>query len=611
MVKSKIIVFLALLFFPTASFAAGFAASVDHDQVAFGKSLILELKLSDASPKSNPDLSELERDFRVLGKQQFSNTTIINGAISTGISWQYILMPKQEGTYTIPSITIDSSEGTFQSKPISVSVGKASSHPLNREDKRTTLSAHVNKTDPYKSETIIYTVRLISQESLTNIQLGEPSIKGAIVKALGKPKIYQEMKNGSARNVLEAKYSITPLKPGLLTIPSFIIQGARVVQDKSPFDSFFGHEGDPFGLLQRFESMGGFGFEKLDPFSLASDEIALDVKSPPADVSPWLPATSLKISESIKDLQSAKVGEPLTRTFTIVGEGIAANQLPNLKEQQGLGNNFKIYADKPLTEESFKKDTITSWREEVYTLIPQHSGTLVLPEISIAWWDVKASKIAYAKIPERTLEVAPGDHQAPPSSLMPPQLNEHGTSKQIEENIPPPLASKTSQTGTPSYTIFYAIIGALLITIVGVILWAIKLKRGLSKFERENERKDPILESKKAEKLPSKGIMRKPPEIKNAKELYLFLQTYGHSHWNTPINAPLDSLFSAALKHCPTLSQEDIDYVVKSLNDALYADKTINLEEVKTRCMAILTSTKGKPLKLRDKIKNLPNLNPT
>src|SRR5262249_49810796 len=126
----------------------------------------------------------------------------------------------------------------------------------------------------------------------------------------------------------------------------------------------------------------------------------------------WIPARSLKIEELWDETQTLQVGEPLTRAFNITAEGLKSNQLPSLNEQQISDNHFKIYADKPVLGDEAQDGGIKSYRKEQYTLIPQKSGKLTLPEISVAWWDVIKKEKVFAHIPARTLQILPASEHA-------------------------------------------------------------------------------------------------------------------------------------------------------------------------------------------------------
>lgn len=608
MVKKALIYFIGLLVFPVISFGAEFSASVNRDALGAGETLILELKISDASPKGEPDISGIKKDFAITGKRMLSNTNIINGSISTSVSWQYRLVPKKEGKLTIPPITVESSEGILSSQPVSLSIEKGASQQQRARDNNITISAQVSKIIPYKNEPIIYTVQLISSQDLTHIQLRPLSATGLVVNAVGKPKVYEKTHNGMPVKVLEAKYILTPLKTGSVTIPGVVIEGEKLVRDESPLDSFLDRNFDPLGLLQKFHTMGGFGIERLESFSLTSNGIILDVQTPPQGMISWLPATSLKISENIKETNSLKVGEPFARSFTIVGEGITANQLPTLKSQQEQGNDFKVYSDKPSTEEQVKNNNITSWREESYTLIPQKPGTFTLPEITISWWDVKEDKIAYAKIPQRTIEVLPAKDTVTPVAIpTETTIKQEGSDNSISQKL---LAKETKPTEVNSLFLYASII--VLIIIFGFALfWMLRLAKRKPKFKSETQERfftKPFDDGNfRQEDLNTKEFEK----IESAEELQSFLQNYAFQNWHITKNASLDTIFEAARKLFPSLSQREAKFIINSLHGAIYAEKDIPLEEVKERCKELLLTMKNKSKKESKKVTKLPDLNPT
>lgn len=588
--------------FPIICFGADFTASVDRPQLGVGEQLILQLKLTGASPKSSPDILGLKKDFTITGKQQFASTRIINGHVSTSISWQYGLIPRKEGTFTIPAIRIESSEGPLASQPVTLSVEKSSSSQKSHREESVTLTAKVNKNAPYKNEPIVYTVQLTSQEDLFNIQFKDLSVENAVVKASGKPKVYERTQNGLSVKVAEINYIITPLKDGSLKLPGLVVQGEKIVEDSTTVDRLLGTNGDPFRILQQLKNLNRLGMAQIEPFSIASNDIILEVKKPVQNLVPWLPAGSLKISETMKESQTLKVGEPFTRTFTIVAEGITGSQIPTLKDQQGEGNDFKVYGDKPVTEETLKNGKLTSWREESYTVIPQQAGTFTLPEISLSWWNVKENKVEYAKIPAHTLKVMPGQS----SHESPPQMKESVENKALEKT-----ANDLSRATDKEHVFFYSIIAVLVVILLFVLFWVIKLKNKLLNI------KEKIQETQYGSSLESNEIKNRDlniqeiSKIKSADELQRFLQIYAFQNWDVPKNASLETIFEAAKKQCSVISQKNVIYIIKSLHDAIYDEKNINIEDVKKCCMDILQTTKKKTKNEKTKAKKLPDLNPT
>lgn len=592
-ILSALIIFLLL---PSALFAAEFTATVSRNKAAIGENIALKLELSGASAKSKPTVSSLKKDFTVNAQGQSSNTTIINSVISSSTSWNYNLNPKKEGNVTIPSISIETSEGTLETEPIAISVNKASSLPSVAQNDGITISAKVSKRSPYRNEPIIYTVTLVSRYQMANVSLSELTLENAIVEPIGKPKISDGTQNGVAVKVIKAGYIITPLKSGTIKIPASTVQGAIPTRRQRKFDSFFDRNFDPFDML---------GTRNLKPFAVASKPITLNVTPSVSSVTPWLPATLLEISEDWDDKQTVKVGEPLTRKFTIVAQGVSSSQLPTLENQQG--NDLKVYADQPVADEKIQGDTVTSWREESYTLIPQQSGSATLPEISIAWWDVNKKKIAHAKVPARKLNVAPGDSFAPPVNTQ--------DNVTTQQNMQPGSAPDTTTPTMPNIkqdkTLFYAVIAGLIAILLFVIFWVIKLQRKVARLtETRSPEQHKETQESKAAKSTIFGSDRMLANITTASELQKYLQLFAHERWNLPKNTPLEEIFARAQQEYPELSK-DMEHVTNSIQDALYADKSLDLESAKKQCSIIVQSLGKNKKSSTEKEQKLPDLNPS
>ena len=101
MVK-RILLILTFCLLPAAARAAEFTATVDSNQVQAGQPFTLDLTLSGAQAKSDPDLSALKRDFIVAGEGKTSNTSIINGSVTSSVGWELSLIAKGQGRIVVP-----------------------------------------------------------------------------------------------------------------------------------------------------------------------------------------------------------------------------------------------------------------------------------------------------------------------------------------------------------------------------------------------------------------------------------------------------------------------------------------------------------------------------
>lgn len=580
-------VYLLLLMLPITLIAGEFTATVNRKTVTFGESFQLILSLKDVSAKGSPAIAPLKKAFTIYSQQQSSNTTIVNGKMSSTVTWQVTLIPLSEGELTIPSISIETSEGTLASKPITLHVGRGNGRSGEEaQEKRLALTTAVSNATPYKGEPFTYTVKLIAREPIANVSMQKVSLSDAIVEQIENPSSEEKIVDGTKLIIVQFKFLITPLKSGEFKIPSTVVQGGIPSQKKSRFGSFFDDDFDPFHMMR--------GFNVLEPFALATDEIGVEVKPQVAGVVPWLPAKSVKIEDSWSESQRPQVGEPLTRTVTIQGVGVSSSLLPELSEEQVGNSSFKVYADTPVLKEEVKNGQIISRRTEQYTLIPEKEGTLELPEIRIVWWDVANQKAEHATLAPKKLEVLPAD-KVGKRELFPEQ--------EVDQAKLPAVSPQSNMSQRDP--VLYALIAILALLLTAVFLWGVTLQRKIGRLVVGEGNP----EKKKA--LPLSSVeFKELDRIGSPQEIRTFLQAWGETHWHLSKNANVDTLFEELRRRNSEQKRSEIDVLKKMLKDALYNERVISLPEVKEQLKGLLLQTKevraaGKTGEI------LPDLNPT
>jgi hypothetical protein len=587
-------VLIALLLIPSLSFAADFTAQVERNNVSVGQNFNLTLKLSDTSAKESPSLSVLEKNFTILRQGKSSSTSIINGDYSSSTSWNLILTPKKEGNITIPSVSIKTSDGTLSTKAISMNIASASSLP--QSDKDISVSANISKKNPYKNEPVIFNVKMVSYRSMSNVSLDELKVEDAIVEQQGEATVSDDVANGRAVKLIEISYLITPLKSGTLQIPPLVIKGDAIVNKKSRLN-------DPFDSFGSFGGVDMFSIQSLEPFAVSTKQLQLSIKAPESSVTPWLPASSIKISDVMNEEQELKSGEPFSRSITIVAEGIAESQLPKLNLDRVAGKGFKAYADKPETGEDIKNGKIVSWITQSYTLIPQKSGKLLLPEISINWWDINQNKANTTTLEAKTLSVKQGVSPSPqPSKTTEPVIENETTSSQPQQYADINIGSARQDNH-----ILYTIIATLGIIILLLLIIILQLKRKVdSSFNNESDlQKSSTPTHQKPQAKVDTSSINTPEELRN------YIQNYAAQRWGLNNNASLEQIFSTLVNKCPSLNKEDIKHTSNELSGALYANKEIDFNSVKSRCLSILQQAQKTHKELKTRKETLPELNPS
>jgi hypothetical protein len=603
MVKKSLVLLSLLALTPGAAFAAQFTASAESQRVEAGEPFLFDLTLSGAQAKAAPDTSALQRDFIIDSEGQSSNTSIVNGTVTSSIGWELALIPKHEGTLTVPPISIDTDSGTLTTQPVDIVATTAAGTPApqqqaqpDEDDDRATapepkihpatVLAAVNLETPYKNQPIRYTVTVIARAGVTDIGLDDLKIDNAVVARPDKPEMTDTVEDGRPAKKLRYDFIITPEEPGRLVIPAPTVHGDAVVQTRMP-QMFNGDDvfADPMALLRSMGNMAGMGVAR--PFTASGNPLEVEVKPPAPGVDPWLPLTSLKMEEDWSGLSGAKVGEPLTRKIMELANGTVGNQLPSLEAQQDHAD-FKVYADKAETGNDKSGEGAIGWREESYTLIPQKSGTLTIPPVTVAWWDLAHNRATSTTLPGRTISVAPG---APGSESV-------QNTAASPASATPAATAPSALAGVPSW--LYAVIAALAALLVAAGIWILRLQRRASGGTAQPVRRAPALRTPKS--VPAAPQVN---DARTAADLKSILQSHAAAHWNVPANAPLERLFDAL----PEPARLQGIKLAAQLDAALYASGPSDLEAIKAQCRPLL---EVRPARRDDPAprEKLPGLNP-
>jgi len=372
---------------------------VDRNPITIEETVKLVVKFNGGSPDGAPDLSVVAKDFDVLGTSQSSRTSIINGKMESSTEWVSTLAPKREGSIIIPPIPV----GAEVSLPLTLNVLPAGQPGKSGQSRDLFLDVQVEPKNPYVQSQVTTTVKLYHALPLREGSLDEPKAPDVLVQKLGDDRSFETVVNGRRYGVIERHYALFPQKSGPVTIPPLTFTGK--VQDRqgrrSLFDDMRGNRpgffgSDPFGSLRTVRTR--------------SEGLTLTVQPIPsaAKGEPWLPAQEFVLQESWvpEDFdKQAKVGEPITRTITMVAKGLTGTQLPDLPiiDQP----NVKIYPDQAKTETTVEGTSAIGIRQQKMAFVPSAPGTLHLPEIRIPWWNSRTKQKRVAVLPSRTVSILP------------------------------------------------------------------------------------------------------------------------------------------------------------------------------------------------------------
>lgn len=377
---------LVLLLASGPVMAASLKAVIDRNHVEFGQSVNLTVTATELNGEI--DFSVLEGDFDILDSRTSRNVRIVNGKSDSSLVWQIGLMPLKVGELTIPSFNIDAVAST----ELVLTVGEArlakQGVPAGEDF---FLELSTDKTEAFVQEQIILTARVYQARSIIEGSLSDPVGDGLMLQRLGNDQTFTKSLNGRQYNVIERRYAIFAQESGEHTIsPLRLI--ATVRQNN------------------RSGSRSGF-FTPTQKIHVASNSLVLSVKPKPAEGQSgwWLPAETLSLTANWEeDITQARVDEPLTRSISLAAQAVLSTQLPafDVPEIDGA----KVYPDLPDVQTQTDGESLITYRNDKWAIIPRAVGPLLIPEIRIEWYDTINNKLQYAVLPEEVIDIQPSEN---------------------------------------------------------------------------------------------------------------------------------------------------------------------------------------------------------
>lgn len=429
---------LVMQFFVSAH-AGNLTASVDRDTISLEETFTLTIRY-DEQINATPDYELLRRDFDILNTQSGTQITIINHRAEAYTEWLITLAPKRIGKLLIPSFNIDDAV----SDAIEMTI-EAKSRSSQQGSSNVSVELETDKDSAYVQEQIIITARLYTAIVLNGGNLEPLNIPGALVMQLD-DKNYETTVNGRPHKVFETRFALYPQQSGELVIPSLLYQVSVDNGQGGMWNRLYGNNNNVLRLR--------------------TDEQRINVLPTPAETKnhAWMPANNITIKEHWSaGIDTLKVGEPITRTITLVAEGLTAGQIPPLALADVEGLTF--YQDQAQTDDQKNETGIVGTRIEAVAIVPNRAGKLTLPEVNLRWWDTKQKLFKSATLDAVTLNVTGG-------ALTPQNLIEDAPADSTQVGINTDLSSITAPSPITVKTIPIWIYLCNLITIISTLVFA-------------------------------------------------------------------------------------------------------------------------------------------
>ncbi|KPJ60134.1 MAG: hypothetical protein AMJ42_01575 [Deltaproteobacteria bacterium DG_8] len=368
-------------------------AKVDKTEATLQDHIILTLSVEGTQRIGRPDLPPMPA-FDAMSRGSSTRMQIVNGQITSGVDYNYVLIPKKKGIFEIGPATIHHKGKTISSNKITLKISSADTKPQSTKD--VFITTTVNNKSPYVNEQIIYTFKLYRRVKIANASLDNPSFEGFRVESLGKERQYEKIINGRSFLVTEINQALFPTREGTIEIRPAKVQCEVVVRTRRRRGFFH----DPF-----FDD-SFFGFSRTESKVLHSHPITVEVKPLPAEgktplFSSLVGNFTLATSVSKKKLE---VGDTTTLTITIEGKGNIRDahspEFPSL-------THFKVYDDKPTLTVQTSGNTFGGTLTIKKALVPLKEGSLKVPALAFTYFNPARERYELCKSTPLVFQVLP------------------------------------------------------------------------------------------------------------------------------------------------------------------------------------------------------------
>ncbi len=399
-----------------------FTASVDRTTVGVGEQFQLTFTLEGTTSPEKFQPPPLDNFVVLTGPNASTNMQIINGSVSSSISYGYVLQARREGKFTIGPATAVISPHSYSTEPIAITVTKGAPQAKGQGAQTGTgdiskiigdnifLKVIVDRSRVYQGEQITATYKLYTRVGVANYNVTRlPSLSGFWNEDLDVPKQAQgttEVVNGKQyRTVTLKKSALFPLHGGTLQIDpmemTLVVQVQSRRRSNDVFDQFFNDPffNDPF-----------FGGVTNVNYTVRSEPVRITVEplpsNPPAGFSGGVGKFTV---ESWLDKRQAKTNDPVTLRVKVSGRG-------NLKlltaPEVVFPPDLEKYDPKISDNISNEGNQISGSRTFEYLLIPRHAGEQKIASFPFVYFDPERRSYVTSKSPEFVLNVEKGNDLA-------------------------------------------------------------------------------------------------------------------------------------------------------------------------------------------------------
>lgn len=461
LISAIILLFLAVT--PThAQGQSPLTATVDRTALSTGEIVTLTVTVTaDLATMPQPLMPSLA-GFNVLGSSTSSQISLINGAITSQVVYNYQLQPTQTGDLIIDPINLAVNGQNYATPPITIQVSQGSAAPAPQPAPSTRqatppstgfngqelfIEAEVSNPDPYLGQQVIYTVRLYRIADMFDMfdqpYFEPPAFTGFWSEGEPAQNQYQVQAGRAIYNVTELSTVLFPSKVGPVTI-----EPAQI-------------------------SVPG-GFFRPDQ-RLRTEPVSLEVKPLPANAPASFNGAVGQFSlSSTVDTTATKVNEPVTWQVTLNGYG-------NLKAAPEPGwpelPDWRSYDSQASINTDHQNGQMGGYALYERLMVPLKEGQLILPALTYSYFDPAAGQYQTLATEPISVMVAPGvgvvsqSPASPPPAESSPAETVGQAAAGIRHLKPAPAELSMGDQPVTQSTLYWLAWGVPLVGLAGHLAW--------------------------------------------------------------------------------------------------------------------------------------------
>ncbi len=353
--------------------------------------------------------------FEISGKNETSQTNIVNTKVSQSKIYTFYLKPKKEGVLRISGASVMIGKKRHRAKTVNITVSKTKqteqADSLARKKQGSFkdfvyIDIVLDKDTVYKGEQVIARYNLYTLYQISNFNITQnPALPGFWIRNLNDNNYPQktQVTNGKQFRVVELKrVAMFPQKSGNLELDNIEIEGYVKVKQTNRRRS-----NDPFDIFDDPFFSSPFSRYKTEKRKIASDTKTLVVKELPEPIPDGFTGGVGKFTAGASvENSNLKTNESLSLNFTINGDG-------NIKLLDGpileLPEGFEAYDTKVEENIYTNSGKVRGSKKFVYPIIPREPGKYKIPAIDWYYFDVERGNYKNYKLGPYTVNVEPGD----------------------------------------------------------------------------------------------------------------------------------------------------------------------------------------------------------